>query len=558
MSLVTFTLAAFIVVLFLGKPSYSETPVYADLTTEKLIDELMQIEQQAPGLAGLGLYETFIVEDRSARFTMGVLGAAPPAVPPQMREVVRRGISALPLLIHHLDDARPSKLVVGADGPQFFFMFRLYGAEYDPRSPDPEKKRTPLDLRNGKSFAGGYTVKVGDICYVLIGQIVNRNLTAVRYQPTGGLVVNSPLQSPSLIENVKSDWAGLDAQGHEASLLNDIRTVESGPRAPSALRRLRYYYSQRYDSLQGDDLAKKQEFEADEQDYVQQANLYTRTKEYAKAAEEWTKWIKIAPNSAKGYSRRGDAFIEAERLAEAIQDYTHALELEKRPAFLGIILAARARAYKAQGAIDLQIADYKEVIRLNPKDVLTYKHFADSLDDQGQSQLAIEFYNQALQHSPNNAMLYEDRGIAYRRMGNVERALEDYNKSLELAPNRASTFNSRAWALMTAGRLDEALADITRAATIDPNATEIMDTRAHILSALNRTEEAIVDFDAAIQGGKTNPITFFGRGKAFERLGALEKAIADYQRCIEMRAGNPNDRDSQEKARAKLKMLLPQ
>jgi tetratricopeptide (TPR) repeat protein len=551
-NLTKLTLAALILVLLWGKPSHSESPVYTDFTTEKLIDELLQIDQQAPGLPGL--YNTFIGEDRSNRpLVRDFFGEAPRPVPPQMRELVRRGVNALPLLIQHLDDARPSKLVVGADGPQFHFMFRVYGAEYDPRFPDPKKVwALRSDPRNGKSFDGGYTVKVGDICYVLIGQIVNRNLIAVRYQPTGGLVVNSPLQSLLLIDNVKSDWAGLDAQRHEASLLDDMRT-----RLSPALRRLRYYYPQRYQSLEGEDLAKKQEFEAGDQGYAQQANLYLRTKEYAKAAEEWSKWIAIAPNSSMGYSGRGDALVSADRLAEAVQDYSHAIEVEKNPAVARTILAARARAYQAQEAIDLAIADYKEIVRLNPKDLWAYKQLADFLDDQGRSQLAIEYYSQALELSPNNAVLYTDRGIAYRRMGNVDKALEDYNKALELNPRDANAYNSRAWALMTAGRLDEALADITEASSMDPKSALYIDTRAHILLAMNKTEEAVAVFDAAIQTGEANPITFLGRGNAFEKLGALEKAVADYQRCVEMKAPKQEDRDSQEKARAKLKMLAP-
>jgi hypothetical protein len=65
-----------------------------------------------------------------------------------------------------------------------------------------------------KSFDGRYTVKVGDVCYVLIGQIVNRQLVAVRYQPTAGLIVNSPIEVPPLAEKVKNDWGALHSLPH--------------------------------------------------------------------------------------------------------------------------------------------------------------------------------------------------------------------------------------------------------------------------------------------------------------------------------------------------------
>jgi tetratricopeptide (TPR) repeat protein len=535
----------------------AEDQGYASYTTEKLIDELAAIDRPAPGLAGLALYQAFIVEDAEPTFTMGVLGAPTPPVPPQMRELVRRGVEALPLLIQHLSDNRATRLSIGADGPGFMFMFRHYGAEYDPRHREPGQRPDPFAFRKGKSFSGAYTVKVGDVCYVLIGQIVNRRLTAMHYQPTGGLVVNSPLEVPSLIESVKQDWVGLDAQAHEASLLDDMRAGTHIFQQAPALRRLRFYYRERYSRLEAEDLYKKQEFEAGEAGHGRQAALYLNSKEYSKAAGEWSKWIAMAPHSADGYSGRGQALAKAGQIAEAIQDYTSAIALEKRPGIQRYILSQRAIAYADLGDADLAIADFKEIVRLFPKEALAYKDLADFLDNQGRSALAIEYFTKAIELNPKLAMLYLDRGIAYRRSGNPDRAMEDFARAIELNPRDAETYNSRALALKAMGRLEEALAEVSKAAELDPKGMYIVDTRAHILLGLNRAEEAAADFSAAIETGKTNPITFYGRGRAWEKLGSLEEAVADYQRCLEMPAKNSDDRESQEKARARLKLLAP-
>ena len=68
-------------------------------------------------------------------------------------------------------------------------------------------------------------MRVGDVCYALIGQIINRSLLAVRYQPSAILVVNSPLEAPDLIADIKRDWADIDANGLTASLLADARST---------------------------------------------------------------------------------------------------------------------------------------------------------------------------------------------------------------------------------------------------------------------------------------------------------------------------------------------
>jgi len=256
---------------------------YAKVSVSQLIDDLTIIDSQSPGINSSGIYEGFIAEDAFGSFHGGVLGVATPRVSPQMRELVRRGPAALPELIKHLDDTRPTKVEVGNKGGMQVgvdvFAFSYFSNEYDPRlhhwfsEKEIKSGRALTDLM-AKDFTGRYTVKVGDVCYVLIGQIVNRHLFAVRYQPSAGLVVNSPIEAPALAEKVKSDWGTVDADMLKASLLEDIRTTNR-PKEISdaanadrfvnpAMQRLRFYFPGTYNALTGEDLKKKKEFEKQE------------------------------------------------------------------------------------------------------------------------------------------------------------------------------------------------------------------------------------------------------------------------------------------------------
>lgn len=245
---------------------------YSKSSVNQLIDDLTQIDSQSPGINSGAIYEGFIADD-SVAFVTGVIGIAPPAIAPQMRELVRRGPIALPELINHLGDKRPTKLEVGNKqrGRQVgvdAFMFMFFSDEYDPRMP-----RWPraVELKSGlgnmeKSFEGRYTVKVGDVCYVLIGQIVNRRLLAVRYQPSGGLIVNSPIEAPVLVEKVRNDWGSSDAETLRASLFEDVHAPKEYTErfVNPALARLRLYFPDAYRSLGGTDLQKRKAFERQE------------------------------------------------------------------------------------------------------------------------------------------------------------------------------------------------------------------------------------------------------------------------------------------------------
>jgi hypothetical protein len=195
-----------------------------------------------------------------------------------MSELVRRGPFALAELIKHLEDKRATKVEVGnrPSGKQVgldAFMFMYFSDEYDSKIPhwfsekEQKNERGPM----WKNFEGLYTVKVGDVCYVLIGQIVNRHLLAVRYQPSGGLVVNSPIEAPVLAEEVRRDWGRTDAEALRQSLLQDVHAANH-PRRISreeyterfvnpALERLRLYFPDTYNALGGTDLSKRKHFE---------------------------------------------------------------------------------------------------------------------------------------------------------------------------------------------------------------------------------------------------------------------------------------------------------
>jgi hypothetical protein len=223
------------------------TPEYNTQSVTQLIDELVNVDAETSGLHGTAFFNDFIAEDAPAKFEGGVLGSVAPKRFPQMVELVRRGAGSLPLLIEHLDDRRPTKLTVGGmlESPGGFFTFQYFGDEYDPKV--KSSMRREFDPFPTKSFNGKYTVKVGDVCYALIGQIVNRKLSAVRYQPSAILVVNSPIEAPILIAEVKKDWGEIGYDGLLASLMADARAGIS-----TALQRLRFYYPEEYRKLGSD------------------------------------------------------------------------------------------------------------------------------------------------------------------------------------------------------------------------------------------------------------------------------------------------------------------
>lgn len=236
--------AFILVVLTLAAPwaVADPRPDYSRASLQQLVDALVDIDAQTVGLHSTLRFRTFIADGSPEDVLGGIFSSPAPRRFPQMVELVRRGAAALPVLMAHLDDTRETRLIVGRN----FFSSRVFRAEYDFRyRPIPSASTAAARQDSGRPFYQSYTVKVGDVCFVLIGQIVNRRLQVLRFQAPATLVVNSPIESPALIDAVRQDWSGTSPAALMASLLNDARAGEPSTCGP-ALQRLRFYYPAEY------------------------------------------------------------------------------------------------------------------------------------------------------------------------------------------------------------------------------------------------------------------------------------------------------------------------
>ena len=226
----------------LGARPPSESKL-ASQSAETLIGRFQQESQQTIGVDTSVTMEGFIGFDAPLSFGVGLLGVPPPKVSPVMRELVRRGLAALPALLDHLTDDRPTRLVI--KGNRAIGSMQFFKAEYDPK--DLDAKELPVGVNRVNAEAAWeemfqeYRIKVGDLCFVTVGQIVNRRLNAARYQPSGMFYVNSPVRTPALAASVRADWTGLTAAEFTAHLIRDLERNEDNWYNMSVLQRLLFY-----------------------------------------------------------------------------------------------------------------------------------------------------------------------------------------------------------------------------------------------------------------------------------------------------------------------------
>lgn len=219
---------------------------YSGASMPELIDSLQDVDRETLAMNSMGDFSGFMADSGTARFEGGVIGSPAPAEFPQMKEIVKRGATALPDLLEHLEDKRPTQLKIG--GGDFHFMFSYFSEEYDPRNGRahyPSASDSIKELHDHKVELP-YTITVGDVCFALVGQITNRELSPVRYQPSAGLVINSPGQAPTLAVQAREDWTGTTSEQLRQSLVRDAADAQITWRHKGALTRLRFYFPEEY------------------------------------------------------------------------------------------------------------------------------------------------------------------------------------------------------------------------------------------------------------------------------------------------------------------------
>ena len=126
-------------------------------------------------------------------------------------ELVKFGPRALPLLLDSLDDKRSTKLTV----EKMMGIWFETELPINPLNPREEKSAIrKLPMRNIRGSNTRYTLKIGDLCFAIVGQIVGRSYQAIRYQPSALVVVNSTTRNRDFSRLVQSIWESPDPGQH--------------------------------------------------------------------------------------------------------------------------------------------------------------------------------------------------------------------------------------------------------------------------------------------------------------------------------------------------------
>ena len=196
-------------------------------------------------------------------------------------------------------------------------------------------------------------------------------------------------------------------------------------------------------------------------DHFDQGVVWANKREFDKAFEDFAEAIRLDPEFAVAYRRRGSMWALKGNLDKAIEDITEAIRLDPNDSRA---YSNRGFTWTAKGKHDKAIEDCNEAIRLDPNNASAYNNRGFARFHKGKHDKAIDDFIEAIRLNPNNANAYNNRGFAWLHKGKHDKAIDDFTEAIRLDPTNSSASRNRGVAWESKGEFDKALEDYSEAA----------------------------------------------------------------------------------------------
>lgn len=163
-------------------------------------------------------------------------------------------------------------------------------------------------------------------------------------------------------------------------------------------------------------------------------------------------------------------------------------------------LSRRAHIYQDAGMYDKAIADFTQMIEMEPMVAFGYYSRGWCYEFAGDDQKAMDDYNAGLDIEKNYVSLYMMRGRLHRKQGNMELAKPDFEKVLEL-DTIADGGSSRHYALLFLDKKEEAEAWMDKIIETDKDYNGSYYDKACLLSLMGRQQDAIAALRVSLEKG---------------------------------------------------------
>ncbi|HEU4965634.1 MAG TPA: tetratricopeptide repeat protein [Bacilli bacterium] len=224
------------------------------------------------------------------------------------------------------------------------------------------------------------------------------------------------------------------------------------------------------------------------------------------------------------------------RFDEAIADYTEVIELDPNyPEYH----FDRGNLYSRMGLLDLALKDYERAMEISPPFPELYFNRANAYNRMGLRDKALADYDYLLEIDPEHADGYLNRATLFYEDGDLEAARRDVEAGLKIAADLAGLHCTLGLIEMAEGNNEQAEQHLTRALQEDPSLLEAHANLAVLLFEKEDVEAAIEQLNVGISHHPEAHVLYFNRAWALQAVGRFEQAVSDYTEALRLQTDDP-------------------
>ena len=245
---------------------------------------------------------------------------------------------------------------------------------------------------------------------------------------------------------------------------------------------------------------------------------------------------KQEPATAADLVTRGNNYLNANHLDDAIADFTKALATEPKNA---VALADRALAYFYKKDVTAALKDLAAAESIDPSNAVLLRGQALIAAQKGDTATAIEDYSKSLEKEPGNGFALFHRSLLYLSNEQYDLAIKDVNEILTRDPNNLGALVQRADIYIAQNDYDAAKRDLSAAQSIHPDDAAVLESEARLAAIKDDASGELAAYSRIIELGKDKAKALAKRADAYQKLNRYVEALSDSDAAIKL-----GDRDT--------------
>ena len=170
--------------------------------------------------------------------------------------------------------------------------------------------------------------------------------------------------------------------------------------------------------------------EEDKDIVIERATELVEDQLYDEAVVEYDRLLEDDPDNAGLLRDRAATQLLRGGYDYAIRDYDHLLTVKQEPD--ADLYYNRGCALLAANRLEEAISDFSKSISMNETWSLAYNNRGVTYAKMGKYDLAIADFSEGIKLEPNNKLAYRNRAMAYKKLGELRKAQEDYDYVVKL------------------------------------------------------------------------------------------------------------------------------